>query len=115
VPPSLHDQRLRDQPVGYYFDVMTRGFGVMPSYAALVPPADRWAIAAYIRALQLSQQAPLAELPPTDQQALRAVPTPAPPPGAAPEPAPAGTPAPDAAATPAGPDAAGAPTPGASH
>ena len=74
APPSFHDQRLRDAPVGYYFDVMTRGFGVMPSYAAVVTPEDRWAIAAYIRALQLSQRAILAELPAADQQALRAVP-----------------------------------------
>ena len=50
--------RLRDAPVGYFFDVITNGFGVMPSYAAQVPPEDRWAIAAYIRALQLSQHAP---------------------------------------------------------
>lgn len=54
-PSSYHVDRLRLAPLGYYFDVMTNGFGVMPSYAAQVPPADRWAIAAYIRALQLSQ------------------------------------------------------------
>ena len=51
-PPSLHDQRLKDAPVGPFFDVMTNGFGAMPDYRAQVPPADRWAIAAYIRALQ---------------------------------------------------------------
>jgi len=62
-PPSFHDQRLRDSSVGYFFDVMTNGFGVMSSYAAQVKPADRWAIAAYIRALQKSQNARLEELP----------------------------------------------------
>lgn len=51
-PPSLQDQRLKDAPVGHFFDVMTNGFGAMPDYRAQVPPADRWAIAAYIRALQ---------------------------------------------------------------
>ena len=71
-PPSFHDDRLRDSPVGYYFDVMTHGFGVMPSYATAVPPADRWAIAAYVRALQLSQRAHLAHLEPTDRAALAA-------------------------------------------
>jgi mono/diheme cytochrome c family protein len=55
APSSYHIDRLRLAPVGYFFDVMTNGFGVMPSYAAQVPPADRWAIAAYIRTLQLSQ------------------------------------------------------------
>ena len=54
-PTSYHDERLRQAPVGYFFDVMTNGFGVMSSYAPQVPVADRWAIAAYIRALQLSQ------------------------------------------------------------
>jgi mono/diheme cytochrome c family protein len=54
---------LRDAPVGYYFEVITNGFGGMPDYAAQVPPRDRWAIIAYIRALQLSQQARLADLP----------------------------------------------------
>jgi mono/diheme cytochrome c family protein len=71
-PPSFHDDRLRDSPVGYYFDVMTHGFGVMPAYAAAVPAADRWAIAAYIRALQLSQRAHLADLEPADRAALEA-------------------------------------------
>jgi mono/diheme cytochrome c family protein len=70
-PPSLHLARLREQPVGYYSDVMTRGFGVMPSYAAALPVEDRWAIAAYLRALQLSQSVPAATLPAADQQALR--------------------------------------------
>ena len=56
-PPSYHEERLLNAPVGYYFDVMTNGFGAMQDYAAQVPVADRWAIAAYIRALQLSRRA----------------------------------------------------------
>jgi len=70
-PPSLHEERLRTAADGYLFDVVTRGFGVMPSYR-LVPPADRWAIVAYVRALQLSQRAPVTELAPEDVIALRA-------------------------------------------
>ena len=62
-PPSYHEERLRNAPVGYFFDVMTNGFGAMQDYSAQVPPADRWAIAAYIRALQLSQAATLADVP----------------------------------------------------
>jgi len=54
-PRSFHDPDLRAQPDGYYFDVMTRGFGTMPDYASQVPVEDRWAIVAYLRALQLSQ------------------------------------------------------------
>jgi len=54
-PPSYHDDRLRNAPVGYFFDVITNGFGNMPDYAAQVEPSDRWRIIAYIRALQLSQ------------------------------------------------------------
>ncbi len=69
-PTSFHDERLRGMPPGYFFDVMTNGFGVMPSYAAQVPVADRWAIAAYIRALQLSQHATLAEVPEKERTAL---------------------------------------------
>jgi mono/diheme cytochrome c family protein len=56
-PPSFHDPRLRGAPVGHFFDVMTNGYGVMLPYAARVTPPDRWAIAAYIRALQFSQHA----------------------------------------------------------
>jgi mono/diheme cytochrome c family protein len=63
APPSYHEERLRNAPVGYYFDVMTHGFGAMPDYAAQVPVADRWAIAAYIRALQLSQRASVDDVP----------------------------------------------------
>jgi mono/diheme cytochrome c family protein len=56
-PPSFHEERLRAAPPGHFFDAITRGYGVMYSYAARVSPEDRWAIAAYIRALQLSQHA----------------------------------------------------------
>jgi mono/diheme cytochrome c family protein len=63
-PPSYHSDRLRQAPVGHFFDVVTNGFGSMPSYAAQVTVPDRWAIVAYIRALQLSQAAPLADVPP---------------------------------------------------
>jgi mono/diheme cytochrome c family protein len=56
-PPTFHSDRLRGVPVGHFFDVMTNGFGAMPAYSLQVKPEDRWAIAAYIRALQLSQNA----------------------------------------------------------
>src|SRR5258706_12975873 len=72
-PPSFHIERLRKAPIGYLFDVDTNGFGVMPDYAAQVLPRDRWCIAAYIRALQLSQNASSA-----DVQAGQKVPSPAP-------------------------------------
>jgi mono/diheme cytochrome c family protein len=62
-PPSYHDERLRKEPVGYFFDVMTNGFGAMQDYSAQVTVTDRWAIAAYIRALQLSRQATVADVP----------------------------------------------------
>jgi mono/diheme cytochrome c family protein len=62
-PPSYHIDRLRKVPLGYFFDVMTNGFGVMPDYSMQVSPRDRWAIAAYIRALQLSQNATSADVP----------------------------------------------------
>ena len=62
-PPSYGEQRLRDAPAGYFFDVMTNGFGAMQDYAAQGPVADRWAITAYIRALQLSMNATVADVP----------------------------------------------------
>jgi mono/diheme cytochrome c family protein len=62
-PPSYHIVRLRDAPVGHFFRVMTEGYGSMPSYAAQIPVDDRWAIAAYIRALQFSQHCPTDESP----------------------------------------------------
>jgi cytochrome c553 len=63
APPSYHIDRLRSSPVGHFFDVMTRGYGAMYPFASRVTPADRWAIAAYIRALQLSEYATLADAP----------------------------------------------------
>jgi mono/diheme cytochrome c family protein len=84
-PSSFHVDRLRQQPIGYFFDVMTQGFGQMSSYASQVPPEDRWAIAAYLRALQLSQHAMVAELSPDDRKKLEkpAKPEHHPPPGEA--------------------------------
>jgi len=66
-PPSYHIDRLRKAPIGYFFDVMTNGFGAMPDYAEQVPTTDRWAIAAYIRALQLSQNASPSDVAPGQQ------------------------------------------------
>jgi mono/diheme cytochrome c family protein len=68
-PPSFHTERLRLSPPGYYFDVISHGFGAMSDYAAQVPVRDRWAITAYIRALQLSQHATLDDVP-ADKRAL---------------------------------------------
>ena len=62
TPPSYHTDRLRKAPLGYFFDVMTNGFGAMPDYASQIPPRDRWCIVAYIRALQLSQNATMADV-----------------------------------------------------
>ncbi|HEY6333373.1 MAG TPA: cytochrome c [Blastocatellia bacterium] len=62
-PPSFHIDRLRQAPVGHFFDVITNGFGAMPDYAEQITPQDRWAIIAYIRALQLSQHASRADVP----------------------------------------------------
>ncbi len=61
-PPSYHIKRLREAPVGHFYEVMTMGYGSMPDYRQQVPPRDRWAIAAYIRALQLSRHFPAKEL-----------------------------------------------------
>ncbi|HJV59863.1 MAG TPA: cytochrome c [Albitalea sp.] len=71
-PPSYHEQRLREAPDRQFFDVITQGHGIMVSYADRVTPEDRWAIVAYIRALQLSQNAPLAALPPSVRDGLPA-------------------------------------------
>jgi mono/diheme cytochrome c family protein len=62
-PPSYHEARLRQVPNGYIFDVITNGFGAMLNYSAQIPVRDRWAIVAYVRALQLSHNAKLADLP----------------------------------------------------
>ena len=72
VPASYHLDRLRNAPIGHFFDVMTNGYGAMFSYAAQVEPQDRWAIAAYIRALQLSQDANPNDLPPEVRNKLKA-------------------------------------------
>lgn len=64
MPPSYHTPRLEKAPLGYFFDVMTNGFGIMSDYASQIPPRDRWDIVAYIRALQLSQDATMADVPP---------------------------------------------------
>ena len=69
-PPSFHDERLRNAPVGYFFDVETNGFGAMPDYASQIPPEDRWRIIAYIRALQLSQRGTIADVPPSERDKL---------------------------------------------
>ncbi len=73
-PPSFHTDRLRNAPIGHFFDVMTHGFGAMQGYAAQIPTRDRWAIAAYIRALQLSQYAPIDRLPQAIRARLAAIP-----------------------------------------
>ncbi len=62
-PPSYHIDRLRQAPNGYIFDVITNGFGAMPDYAAQIPVRDRWAIVAYVRALQLSENASVNDVP----------------------------------------------------
>jgi len=69
-PPSFHEERLRTAPVGHFFDVITNGFGAMPDYAAQVRVEDRWAIIAYLRALQLSEHATLADVPPAQRDRL---------------------------------------------
>ena len=63
-PPSYHIDRLRTVPNGYIYDVITKGFGAMPDYAAQIEPRDRWAIVSYVRALQLSQNATVSDVPP---------------------------------------------------
>ncbi|WP_051670664.1 c-type cytochrome [Bryobacter aggregatus] len=78
---SFHTDKLRKAPVGHFFDVMSNGFGAMPNYASQVPTDDRWRIAAYIRVLQSSQQATIADVPPdqvatVDQGILTPAPSP---------------------------------------
>jgi Cytochrome C oxidase, cbb3-type, subunit III len=63
-PPTYHQDRLRQVPNGYIYDVISNGFGVMLDYSAQIPPRDRWAIVAYVRALQLSRNAKISELGP---------------------------------------------------
>ena len=73
-PPSFHTASLRTAKVGHFFDVMTNGFGAMPPYNVQVPARDRWAIAAYIRVLQLSQNATVNDVPPGQRASLNADP-----------------------------------------
>src|SRR5215510_12136046 len=71
-PPSFHIARLRTAPPGYFFNVITNGFGVMPSYASQIPGRDRWAIIAYVRALQRSWNSTAADVPPDELKRLEA-------------------------------------------
>jgi mono/diheme cytochrome c family protein len=73
-PPSYHVDRLRQAPVGHFYDVITNGYGAMYSHAARIGPEDRWAIVAYIRALQMSQHATLDDVPETERTTLTAQP-----------------------------------------
>ena len=81
-PSSYHVDRLRQMPIGYFYDVITNGFGAMSDYSAQVAPLDRWAIAAYVRTLQYSQYAPAADVPAGKRadldRSLAAAPQPAP-------------------------------------
>ena len=70
-PPSYHVTRLREAPIGYFYDVITNGFGAMYGYSSRIPVADRWAIVAYVRALQFSQNAEFDNLPAQDQRQLQ--------------------------------------------
>lgn len=74
APPTLLTAALRERPVGYFYEVITHGFGLMPSYQGEVSIEDRWAVAAYVRALQASQGVPLADVPAPVQQQLKAKP-----------------------------------------
>lgn len=69
-PVSFQDERLRNSPLGYFVNNMTEGFGQMPSYAAQIPPADRWAIASYVRVLQYAGNAQVADLSPEERSRL---------------------------------------------
>ena len=71
-PPTFHQDRLRNAPVGHFYDVMTNGMAPMPSYANQIPPRDRWDIVAYIRALQYSQNVNVNSLTPAERQAVEA-------------------------------------------
>lgn len=77
-PPSLHSDKVKNAKVGHLYDVIRRGFGVMPAYATMVPVEDRWAIVAYIRALQLSKSATLDDVPPAERAKLTEPPVPQP-------------------------------------
>lgn len=75
-PPSFHMDRLRKEPVGYLYDVITHGFGAMPDYAMQLNAQDRWAVIAYIRALQYSKNASVSDVPESDRPKLDATTTP---------------------------------------
>ena len=70
-PPSFHQDRLRNAPIGYFYDIMSNGLGAMPDYASQVKPEDRWAIAVYIRALQVSQNAQVSDVAAEDVDKLK--------------------------------------------
>ncbi|MEP7071672.1 MAG: cytochrome c [Verrucomicrobiota bacterium] len=74
APPTYHSAHLRAAPLGHFYDVIANGYGVMYSYASRVEPNDRWAIAAYLRALQLSRQAAISDLPPNERKSLETKP-----------------------------------------
>jgi mono/diheme cytochrome c family protein len=69
-PVSFHIERLREAPPGYFFHIITQGLGAMPNYRAQIPPRDRWAIIAYVRALQLSRNASINDVPPEKRDEL---------------------------------------------
>lgn len=70
APPTYHQDRLRRAPEGHFYDVITHGYGVMYPYASRVTPAERWAIIAYIRALQLARHATIADVPAVERARL---------------------------------------------
>jgi mono/diheme cytochrome c family protein len=72
IPPSLHHDRVRQAPPGYIFQVISNGYGAMGDYANQIPPEDRWAIVAYVRALELSRNATMADATPQGQSKLEA-------------------------------------------
>jgi len=69
-PPAYNEERLRNAPIGHFYDVITNGFGAMPDYQTQIPVEDRWAIVAYVKALQLSSWAPLTDVPAADRSKL---------------------------------------------
>jgi mono/diheme cytochrome c family protein len=69
-PPSFHTDTLRNAKVGHFFEVITKGFGVMPSYAVQIPAGDRWAIVAYVRALELAENAKIEDVPEAERAKL---------------------------------------------
>jgi len=93
-PPSFHIDRLRNEKAGYFFDVITSGFGAMPDYAAQIAVPDRWAIVAYLRALQLSENARLEDVPADRRAELAATSSSPAPPAASPSPVPSALPVP---------------------